>query len=162
MVRANNSYSQKSLNADEHPWQDLWELPIGHQTASLSDAIEHNFYSRCSPDTRPVAFRNVDSDSPSSTPRPSTTVEDDEEPEKGGADPEKVTPDDEPKPEIKQASRSGKKQKSNPKYDSSLVKAIHVTFFWQIWGAGLLKLLSGMPSLPWLSLRINTTVLQIH
>ena len=66
-----------------------------------------------------------------------------------------------PKTEIKQASRSGKKQKSNPKYDSSLVKAIHVTFFWQIWGAGLLKLLSGMPSLPWLSLRINTTVLQI-
>ncbi|KIP09393.1 hypothetical protein PHLGIDRAFT_534837 [Phlebiopsis gigantea 11061_1 CR5-6] len=103
---------------------DLWDLPIQHQTASLTDEIERNFYTRCSPDKRPVAFRNSDSDSSSSTPRPSTSAGDDEELKKGSSDPEKGKP------------------KTNPKYDSSLVKALHVTFFWRFWGAGLLKLLS--------------------
>jgi len=37
--------------------------------------------------------------------------------------------------------RSSKDEK--PKYDQSLFKAIFKTFFYQIWTAGILKLLSG-------------------
>lgn len=34
-------------------------------------------------------------------------------------------------------------QSKPPKYDASLVKALHATFFWRWWGAGALKFLSG-------------------
>ena len=120
------------------PWQDLWELPTQRQTASLSDEIERNFYARCSPDKRPVEFRNLDSDPPT-TSRPSTAIDDDEELEKGGADPEKVAPaDDEVKTDEMKAGPK-RKSKQKPKYDASLVKALHVTFFWRFWAGGILK-----------------------
>ena len=39
--------------------------------------------------------------------------------------------------------RSKKPVRKKPKYDGSLFKAIHRTFFYQIWWSGILKLISG-------------------
>lgn len=127
----------------------MWELPTQLQTTSLSNEIERNFYSRCPPESRPVAFRSITSESASATSRPSTAIEDDEDEklDKAGGDPEKSGPtltasDSEA---AAQKSKSHKhKSKTGPKYDASLVRALHKTFFWRFWFAGVLKLASGM------------------
>lgn len=48
--------------------------------------------------------------------------------------------------------KRGKKD-GKPKYDESLFKAIHRTFFARIWTAGVLKLISGELSSPFYSRR---------
>lgn len=43
-----------------------------------------------------------------------------------------------------QQPKSSDKEDKNAQYDSSLVKALHATFWIQIWSAGILKLLAGI------------------
>lgn len=95
-----------------------------------------------------MEFRNIDADSPP-TARSSTTIEHDDVPEKSekhAEDAEKLQPELE-SGEIprgkKQTSKGKSKSKSKPKYDASLIKALHTTFFWRWWIAGALKLASG-------------------
>ncbi|GJE92383.1 multidrug resistance-associated ABC transporter [Phanerochaete sordida] len=124
---------------------DLWELPRQKQTNTLSDEIERNFYARCAPETRPLEFRDVDAHAPS-TARSSTTVDEDDahaKPEKLAEDAEKVQPELERGGVAphKKGPRGGKAQ-AQPKYDASLIRALHTTFFWRWWIAGALKLAS--------------------
>lgn len=123
---------------------DLWELPDSRLTATLSKKLEDNFYSRCPPEKRPEVHRPPVS--PSASPKeeaesksitPSPTVEGKEKP--GG----KETPQTKKwswlqlKPKIFKTDSAG-----NVKYDSSLLKALHRTFFIRWWTAGLIDLIA--------------------
>ena len=41
------------------------------------------------------------------------------------------------------APEGGGRSSRKPKYDASLTRALHYTFFWRFWIAGILKLVSG-------------------
>ena len=77
--------------------------------------------------------------------RSSPTVEDDtaEKLEKVDSDAERFAPELESKDRESCRQESSKPTKSKPKYDASLLKALHTTFFWRWWIAGALKLVSG-------------------
>ncbi|KAH9476173.1 ABC-type transporter cicA [Psilocybe cubensis] len=92
---------------------NLWELPDSRLTATLTDAMEQNFYSRCPSEKRPRHMRDlVDS-----------SIESEKE---DTADP------------AKNSSQPG----NSPVYDESVFKALHQTFFRRIWWSGLLLLAS--------------------
>ncbi|KAJ7607370.1 multidrug resistance-associated ABC transporter [Roridomyces roridus] len=97
--------------------EDLWELPPHRLTAQAAETLESNFYLRCPPDQRPSAFRDADAEAEEET----TTEKQEDEKELG---------------------RKPSRRNPNKKYDSSLFKAVHKTFFWRIWLGGILKLLS--------------------
>lgn len=122
-------------------WLDLWELPYARLTGTITDAVEANFFSRCEPDKRPRHLRDKLGDlSASANFSPSSTKEED-----GAisiANSEKV----DPSPILPKWYRSWfrrTKTPGTPKYDASLAKTLHNTFFFQIWTAGSLKLFSG-------------------
>lgn len=99
---------------------DFWELPQERLTGSVTDSLETNFYSRCPPEKRPESLRDSlkapeDADASSLS-------------EKEG-------------PEVI-GTTAVEDSKSSP-YDSSLIKALHTTFFYSWWTAGVLQLLSG-------------------
>lgn len=112
-------------------------------TESLSAEIEQNFYSRCPPEKRPKTAHDTFHDA-------STSVSRADSPQVGKN--EKVeeetsstsVPDAE-KAEIKsrKGAKAGRKSSKEPKQDSSLLMALHNTFFWPWWMSGLLKLASG-------------------
>ncbi len=113
----------------------------------MSEQVERNFYARCSPEQRPVALHKspVKGETSESVSR-SVSDEDAEEKlrtpdiEKG---PELSSEIEEKAPEEKSRQDTTGKGKK-PKYDASLLKALHNTFFWRWWIAGALKLFSGM------------------
>jgi ATP-binding cassette subfamily C (CFTR/MRP) protein 1 len=108
--------------------------------------VEKNFYVRCPPEKRPK----------SNSYQGSTTTSLPEQ--KAGAettkDKEKQNGVWEPTPGIRDSKRSWFPQwprkigtgSDGQKYDSSLVKALHKTFFVRWWIAGLLKLIAGASS----------------
>ena len=105
---------------------DFWQLPNQRLTSSLTADLEKNFYARCPPEKRPIfihegSAKETDDQSTTSGSKESHSAEDKE---KGDT---KVESNSKP-----------------PKYDASLVKAIHTTFFWRWWAAGALKFCSGM------------------
>lgn len=120
---------------------DLWDLPHAQLTATLTENIEHNFYSRCPPDQRPQTYRAppnqlVEHEDGSDAP---TTVS---EENRGG---DKKSYGKKGRPLFEQKSKIFKSDiDGNKIYDSSLVKALHRTFFSPWWTAGLLKLIAGM------------------
>lgn len=125
---------------------DLWELSRKRQTSSLSEEVEKNFYKRCAPDQRPVGLHPPSNDSGlEATPRSSSNIakEDEDIDEKTqspdlGKETEDTVEDGAPA-KSSQDKDSGRK----PKYDASLWRALHTTFFWKFWIGGLLKLFSG-------------------
>ncbi|KII85509.1 hypothetical protein PLICRDRAFT_145262 [Plicaturopsis crispa FD-325 SS-3] len=90
--------------------EDLWPLPTPRLTNTLTLDVERNFYKRCDPAVRPLALRDEDGKKEAS--------EDGTGDEKQPAD----------------------KGKPTPKYDASLLKALHRTFIVRWWVAGALKL----------------------
>lgn len=119
---------------------DLWELPYARLTGTITDAVEANFFSRCEPDKRPRHLRDKLGDlSASANFSPSSTKEEDDA--ISIANSEKV----DPSPILPKWYRSWfrrTKTPGTPKYDASLAKTLHNTFFFQIWTAGSLKLFS--------------------
>ena len=116
---------------------DLWELPHARLTGTITDAVEANFFSRCEPEKRPRHLREklggldgVSNRSPSSTKERDEALSID--------DPEKVE-----RSKWYMTCFRRKKNTGAPTYDASLTKTLHNTFFFQIWTAGILKLLSG-------------------
>lgn len=106
---------------------DLWQLPHDLLTSSLSAEVEHNFYARCPPDNRPdIHHVPTASDEKSD-------VSNDREKQQSA----KRSRFDR-KPKTFKTDEAGKTQ-----YDSSLIKALHRTFFVPWWTAGLLKLFAG-------------------
>lgn len=131
-------------NEISDPRPDLWELAKQRQTETLCKEIEDNFYERCPPDKRPVHYHEHDSEDLRSR-SPSGTYKGDED-----IDEKVVSPDPNKTADLESslegkttASTTQQSAKAKPKYDSSLVRALHKTFFWRFWAAGLLKLFSG-------------------
>jgi ATP-binding cassette, subfamily C (CFTR/MRP), member 1 len=114
-------------------------------TENLTNNVEANFYARCPPDKRPALLHTkLAADDGSETQAPST----DEKGKAKSPDPEKALAD----VTLKAQKRSCFRMKSRSSdtdakvYDSSFVKALHATFWFRWWGAGLLKLLAGVCS----------------
>ncbi|KAF9472565.1 multidrug resistance-associated ABC transporter [Pholiota conissans] len=136
--------------------EDFWELPKERLTETISNEVEKNFYKRCPPEKRPRHMRPADDTPPKD--RASTTPDERivDEPVELRPPAETLTAvstqtavphEAELEPELPgTAARAGRwscfGRKSKPQYDESLFKAIHRTFFTQIWVAGTLKLLS--------------------
>lgn len=121
---------------------DLWELPRPQHTDQLTKEIERNFYLRCPPEQRPKEFRDPNlADTRDASPHPgacktsttNTLADDDLADEKAG------TPEKEAET-FTEAKKGPAEGKSKQKYDSSLFKTIHKTFFWRWWIGGFLKL----------------------
>jgi len=127
---------------------DLWTLPNDRLTSTLATEIEENFYARCPPELRPDLAGSQSSGPPASAKKeearsesvpPSTPVEDKEKQE-GGMD---ITTTKwwswfQMRPKTFTIDSAGNKQ-----YDSSLLKALHRTFFIRWWTGGILLLLAG-------------------
>ncbi|KAK7052301.1 multidrug resistance-associated ABC transporter protein [Favolaschia claudopus] len=109
---------------------DLWQLPQSRLTADTTDALEAFYYPRCPPEVRPKTYRGEASDSAVETESvPSATLEGEDSKESKVKD---TSPPEKPK--------QFWQRKPKPKYDSSLFKAVHRTFFYRIWFGGILKL----------------------
>lgn len=128
---------------------DLWELPVKRLTATLANRVEDNFYARCPPEKRPPHYRtSVPTSAEASESEPSSrsshdqTVIDDEKGEPASDAQKETTPDSQIEPKSSPKTSGKGKSKGQPKYDSSLLKALHTTFFYRWWGAGLFKLFS--------------------
>jgi ATP-binding cassette subfamily C (CFTR/MRP) protein 1 len=104
---------------------DLWEFPKNLQTSSIASEVEANFFQRCPPEQRPSFLRP---DNPHSLSPPPY----DEDAAKGV--------------DLESNPKGGQRKGKKVVYDSSLVKALHQTFFYRWWFAGLLKLCSGATS----------------
>ncbi|KAJ7580556.1 multidrug resistance-associated ABC transporter [Mycena floridula] len=98
--------------------EDLWELPPGRLTASITGKVERNFYALCPPEKRPAFLR--DSSEP--------ILE------------EKSVPGSNVKPTPAISEPSSKDGKAP--IDFTLLKALHQTFFYSWWTAGVFQLLS--------------------
>ncbi|KIM43822.1 hypothetical protein M413DRAFT_434825 [Hebeloma cylindrosporum] len=127
--------------------EDFWELPNSLLSATIAADVESRCYLRCPPEKRPRYMRedlqhsgeaeqyideNKSKESPPAEERTATSTP--------TAVPQQLEP---PKSEGGSTSRrwfTRRKKDEKPKYDESLFKAIHHTFFTQIWTAGLLKL----------------------
>lgn len=122
-------------------YTDLWQLPENLLTSSLSTSLERNFFARVAPEKRPKVYRESlgtdteSADATAASPSVASSRGDPEKQDRPDTKAEPVTGKDKlPKPK-------GKKN-AEPKYDGSLVKALHNTFFWRWWIAGALKLAS--------------------
>ena len=145
---------------------DLWQLPTPLLTKSVSTELEQNFYSRCPPEKRSHAYRDEDDDQSRSgtraptpeevnakRPRPSIADEKKGDGDTDGRlssepDMEKSWPNNAPCVKSVKSKRKKNLKSKPPKQDSSLLMAIHTTFFWQWWISGILKLASGMSLSP--------------
>ena len=128
--------SAAGLNPSYHFKIDLWELPQPRHTDTITVDVERNFYSRCPSNKRPAYMRHLPSDSPISDSKPelgnteslSAVIE-----EKGGEEKGDQNGNVEP----------SKTEQSAKKYDESLFKALHRTFFKRIWASAFLLVISG-------------------
>lgn len=131
---------------------DLWQLPTPLLTKSVSAELEHNFYARCPPEKRSSAFRDHSTEHSNPATRVPTPNEGEFESSQAEEMTEKKNSETEGKRSTDESDLEHGKQKppsassksKQPKQDSSLLMALHTTFFWQWWISGLLKLASGM------------------
>jgi ATP-binding cassette, subfamily C (CFTR/MRP), member 1 len=93
----------------------LWVLPDERLTAALAAKLERNFYARCPPKQMASApGKQSDSDQESAS-----TAHD------------------------KLAKSASKDDEVSGKHDSSMLKALHTTFFNRYWWTGILYLIGG-------------------
>ncbi|KAJ3915478.1 multidrug resistance-associated ABC transporter [Lentinula edodes] len=112
---------------------DLWQLPSARLTGNVTDRIEKNFFQRCPPDQRPRHLRQKlrqiwEAEVTDAIPEQDN---DSDSAYEGSSDTQKT---DEKK--------SVNKKNIEPKYDSSLLQAIYITFKAEWWISGMLKLIS--------------------
>ena len=110
---------------------DLWELPQTRHTDTITANVERNFYSRCPPNKRPAHIHRLASDTSHSDLEP--------EPRKT----ESLNPVSEGKDDKPGNVESSKTEETAKKYDESLFKALHRTFFKRIWVSAVLLVISG-------------------
>ncbi|RXW15854.1 hypothetical protein EST38_g10001 [Candolleomyces aberdarensis] len=97
---------------------DFWQLPQSNLASAVTEKVERNFYSRCSPEKRPLHLRE-ELDSNHETPS-----DDDAKLEKGAIEDIEVAPSPLKNPRV---------------YNESLFGALHQTFLRPIWIAGFFK-----------------------
>ena len=105
---------------------DLWELPQPRHTDTITSDVERNFYSRCPSNKRPAFMHRLPSETPLSDSELGKT---ESKLEEKVDEPEKVEP--------------SKTEQTAKKYDESLFKALHHTFFKRIWATAVLLVVSG-------------------
>ena len=110
---------------------DLWELPQTRHTDTITAEVERNFYSRCPPNKRPAHMHCLRSDTPLSN----------SQPELGKT--ESLSAITEGKGDKPENVESSKTEQTAKKYDESLFKALHRTFFKRIWASAVLLVISG-------------------
>ncbi|PCH38966.1 ATP-dependent bile acid permease [Wolfiporia cocos MD-104 SS10] len=131
--------------------EDLWQLPHDELTVSLTDVVERNFYARCPPEKRPRFLKeesNFKDKRSSLASTPSMTVEDEKkrfDEEKNVAGTSNGLNIDEKTAAEPELANSEQKHTAHStdskKYDESLIKALHSTFFRKWWLAGILTAL---------------------
>ena len=121
---------------------DLWELPHSRHTDTITVDIERNFYSRCPPNKRPAYLHRLPSDAPLSHSEPELGKT-----ESMGAVGEgkgdKTSAVSEEKGDQTGNVEPSKTEENSKKYDESLFKALHRTFFKRIWISAVLLVASG-------------------
>ncbi|KAI1798260.1 multidrug resistance-associated ABC transporter [Ganoderma leucocontextum] len=124
--------------------EDFWSLPDSRLTHPLTERVEKAFYSRCPPESRP-SFLPEDGGKFSTA----RTTESEEQLSRSSSKATKGRQTEETKEDAEttagvSSDKPGKeKGKGNkPKYDSSLLKALHNVFWTQFWFAGFLKFVS--------------------
>ncbi|KDQ53927.1 hypothetical protein JAAARDRAFT_38897 [Jaapia argillacea MUCL 33604] len=123
--------------------EDLWDLPPRLVTHNLTEKLQTNFYDRCPPEKRPSFLRHGHEGSQAETLSPRGSEEDGVDSEKGPHSEEPESPvESKVTPKETRSKGRGKKGEGKPKYDSSLLKALHTTFFWPWWAAGFCRLIS--------------------
>ncbi|KAF5370935.1 hypothetical protein D9615_009781 [Tricholomella constricta] len=112
---------------------DLWELPPAQLTSTTTDAVEAHFFARCEPEKRPRFMQEKLRGSDDLVLSATSTKEGTSNTEKPMKASESRTP---------RFSCSWKRTKGGKKskHDSSLFLALHRTFIFRIWVAGILKL----------------------
>ena len=106
---------------------DLWELPQPRHTNTITSDVERNFYSRCPSNKRPAFMHRLHSDTPlSGSELGKTESKSEEKVDKPG----NIEP-------------SNNTEQTGKKYDESLFKALHHTFFKRIWASAVLLVISG-------------------
>jgi len=111
---------------------DFWELPKARLTSSIADSVESNFYKRCPPEKRPRHLRELVLET-----QRKSDIEEKRDEEKGEEKGEETWTGESNNTAVPE--KTGKK----PKHDESLFKALHRTFFTQIWISGVFKLVAG-------------------
>ena len=109
-------------------FKDLWELPQTRHTNTITADVERNLYSRCPSNKRPAFMHHLRSDtlSDSDLGKAESLISrlsgfgEGKGDKSGNVEPEKTA-----------------------KYDESLFKALHHTFFERIWVSALLLVISG-------------------
>ncbi|CCM00202.1 uncharacterized protein FIBRA_02230 [Fibroporia radiculosa] len=120
---------------------DLWTLPNKYLASQLSDKVERNFFERCPPEQRPAFMQPRHNDDCTTSRESPSDIE-------MSAGEEAKLPQYESGPNYDQWARwiPGYGLKTNRsgeiKYDSSLLYALHTTFFWKWWAAGILTLIA--------------------
>ena len=109
---------------------DLWELPQTRHTDTITADVERNFYSRCPPNKRPAHMHRLTSDTSLSELGPELRKTDSLRP---------VSEEKDDKPGNVEPSET----EQTAKYDESLFKALHRTFFKRIWASAFLLVISG-------------------
>jgi ATP-binding cassette, subfamily C (CFTR/MRP), member 1 len=157
-VSTAHPHENKNVSTTSAP--DLWQLPPPKLTARLAERVEGNFYARCPPEERPYFLQPPKGD-------PGSDVK-----EKGGkrdesADIEKRDSDDvdikrgasaddtvaaapevskgkwqRPRLSTRPTGTTPTTRKGEPKYDRSLLRALHATFWVRWWSAGVARLCS--------------------
>lgn len=136
---------------------DFWELPTPQLTSTLTTEVERNFYARCPPEKRPKS-KYYESTSTTSLPDQKADAETGK-----GEEAQDATLD------IRDSTRSWfwkwpkiKSSLDGQNYDSSLIKALHKTFFTRWWIAGLLKLIAGALIFIYRILDLNSVLMYLQ
>ena len=129
---------------------DLWELPQSRLTMTVTDDVESHFYLRCPPEKRPRYMGDssqADAEMEQYSDKMKLEQSFSEEMLTASSTHPSVRRESEPSKSEEGLTPGmwfGREKKGGqPKYDESLFKAIHNTFFTRIWMAGVLKLASG-------------------
>ncbi|KAI8970550.1 multidrug resistance-associated ABC transporter [Trametes punicea] len=123
--------------------EDFWELPESRLTGNLTERVEKAFYRRCPPAERPVFVDDRIHGSFEDEERPSDVSSQISNSTKHGtAEKSDLKVADKPSLQDADRKRAETADGKQPKYDSSLLKALHSVFWFQWWSAGILKLCS--------------------
>ncbi|KAI0659143.1 multidrug resistance-associated ABC transporter [Cubamyces menziesii] len=121
--------------------EDFWQLPEWRLTNNVTERVETAFYRRCPPEERPAFIDTDNEDAPAKRRRGSDSISrqtsnSTKQGQLDKTDTEKGEPED--THHFVPETPAGKQ----PKYDSSLVKALYNVFWLQWWTAGMFKLAS--------------------
>jgi hypothetical protein len=123
---------------------DLWQLPDQKRTNTLATRVEANFYARVPPAERPAYLRDFGSTVAAADVDGSVTDKghdvDEKDPERGLDTPDPKKDHARKPPFQRRPTGTTPMHKGEPKYDKSLLRALHASFWPRFWATGAAKL----------------------